>query len=61
LLTISPLGKGSTVIGNTVTDSIRFGLMVECPSDVINNRSTGNAFNLLLNGKGCNNTNNVAP
>jgi len=55
------VGKGSTVIGNTVTDSIRFGLMVECPSDVINNRSTGNAFNLLLNGKGCNNTNNVAP
>jgi hypothetical protein len=50
-----------TVIGNTVTNSER-GIVVGCPSNVTDNTATGNrTVNLLLNGNGCNNTNNVAP
>ncbi len=49
------------VIGNTVTNSQR-GIVVGCPSNVTDNTATGNSIvNLLLNGNGCNNTNNVAP
>ena len=56
------VGQGSTVIGNTVTDSERIGLLVNCPSNVTNNAAVNNpSGNLVLNGNGCNNTNNVAP
>jgi hypothetical protein len=59
------IGQGSTVIGNTVTGSgsaIHPGLSVECPSNVTNNTAVNNSGqNLVLNGDGCNNTNNVAP
>jgi hypothetical protein len=59
------VGQGSTVIGNTVTDTNGFpgiGLLVSCPSNVTNNTAVNNpGGNLMLNGNGCNNTNNVAP
>jgi hypothetical protein len=59
------VGQGSTVIGNTVTDtgvSPGIGLFVACPSNVTNNTAVNNpGGNLVLNGNGCNNTNNVAP
>jgi hypothetical protein len=59
------VGQGSTVIGNTVTDTVGspgVGLTVDCPSNVTNNTSVNNpGGNLVLNGSGCNNTNNVAP
>jgi hypothetical protein len=56
------VGSGSTVIGNTVAATGR-GLEVSCPSNVTDNTSAGSAptQNLVLNGTGCNNTNNVAP
>jgi hypothetical protein len=55
--------QGSTVIGNTVTNNTQAGLVVDCPSNVTDNTAVFNAagFNLVLNGDGCNNTNNVAP
>jgi hypothetical protein len=56
---------GSTVIGNTVVNGIgqsAFGISVSCPSNVIDNTAVNNPGpNLVLNGEGCNNTNNVAP
>ncbi len=57
------VGQGSTVIGNTVTDTdCGIGLLVNCPSNVTNNTAVNNpSGNLVLNGNGCNNTNNVAP
>jgi hypothetical protein len=67
------VGQGSTVIGNTVTGiqggSLHppIGLLVACPSNVTNNTLVNNrgldntGQNLVLNGDGCNNTNNVAP
>ena len=57
------IGQGSTVIGNTTTDNVRAGLVVSCPSNVTDNTATGTRElgNLVLNGEGCNNTNNVAP
>jgi hypothetical protein len=59
------VGQGSTVIGNTVTGTFGFpgfGLEVTCPSNVTNNTAVNNVVqNLVLNGNGCNNTNNVAP
>ncbi len=57
------VGQGSTVIGNTVTDTFEStGLFVNCPSNVTNNTAVNNqGENLVLNGNGCNNTNNVAP
>jgi hypothetical protein len=55
-------GQGSTVLGNTATNSIDVGIVVNCPSNVTDNTATGRpAGNLVLNGTGCNNTNNVAP
>jgi len=52
---------GSSVIGNTATNS-QSGFFVDCPSNVTDNTAVGNAVsNLVLNGTGCNNTNNVAP
>jgi hypothetical protein len=54
--------QGSTVIGNTVTKTISgVGIFVNCPSNVTDNTATGSFPNLVLNGNGCNNTNNVAP
>jgi hypothetical protein len=57
---------GSTLIGNTVINNIpatgyTTGLVVTCPSNVINNTATGSTNNLFMIGDGCNNTNNVAP
>jgi hypothetical protein len=55
-------GQGSTVIGNTSANSER-GIVVDCPANVTDNTATGTFPNLalVLNGTGCNNTNNVAP
>jgi hypothetical protein len=51
---IMAVGQGSTVIG--------VGLVVGCPSNVTDNTAVNNpGGNLVLNGTGCNNTNNVAP
>jgi hypothetical protein len=62
------IGKGSTVTGNTITNNAHTGLDVGCPSNVTDNTAVDNGsapspgiFNLVLNGNGCNNTNNVAP
>jgi hypothetical protein len=57
------IGQGSTVIGNTVTDTFSGdGILVACPSNVTDNTAVNNpAGNIVLNGNGCNNTNNVAP
>jgi hypothetical protein len=56
-------GQGSTVIGNTVTNNLVFGISVDCPSNVTDNTVTTNrgGRNLELNGEGRNSTNNVAP
>jgi hypothetical protein len=53
-------GTNSTVIGNTVFGGAQ-GLVVTCPANVTDNTSTGSLQNLVLEGAGCNNTNNVAP
>jgi hypothetical protein len=55
------IGQGSTVIGNT--SSMNFaGIRVACPSNVTDNTAVNNPNgNLMLEGNGCNNTNNVAP
>jgi hypothetical protein len=54
-------GQGSTVIDNTATGG-RIGISVACPSNVTDNTAVSNyQQNLVLNGQGCNNTNNVAP
>lgn len=59
------VGTGSTVIGNTATDTSPgpgIGIEVSCPSNVTNNTAVNNpGGNLVLYGTGCNNTNNVAP
>ena len=55
------VGQGSTVIGNTATDNGESGISVTCPSNVTDNTAVNNGTNLVLNGNGCNNTNNVAP
>jgi hypothetical protein len=56
---------GSTVIGNTVVNNLApgegVGISVDCPSNVTDNTAVNNSTNLVLNGTGCNNTNNVAP
>jgi hypothetical protein len=59
------IGQGSTVIGNTAVGSPApsvAGFDVSCPSNVTDNTATNNGRgNLVLNGSGCNDTNNVAP
>jgi len=57
------IGQGSTVIGNTALGNPGSfaGIRVSCPSNVTDNTAVGNVENLVLNGDGCNNTNNVAP
>ena len=59
------IGQGSTVIGNTAIDNVfgpgpGIGISVNCPSNVTDNTAVNNNANLVLNGDGCNNTNNVA-
>lgn len=58
------ISQGSTVIGNTSVnnDGPLGGIVVFCPSNVTDNTAVNNSGgNLVLNGSGCNNTNNVAP
>jgi hypothetical protein len=56
------IDPGSTVIGNLADDNTSFGIRVSCPSNVTDNTAANNPQgNLVLNGNGCNNTNNVAP
>jgi hypothetical protein len=58
------IGQGSTVIGNTAVNGAigaTFGIVVSCPSNVTDNTAVNNSRNLVLNGVGCNDTNNVAP
>jgi parallel beta-helix repeat protein len=52
--------SGSTVIGNTATSN-GTGISVNCPANLTNNTAVNNNTNLVLNGDGCTNTNNVAP
>lgn len=52
--------QGSTVTGNTVTENGR-GIHVRCPSVVIGNTAVLNKANLVLEGDGCVDVNNVAP
>lgn len=55
------VGVGSTVIGNTATGNTVVGIEADCPTNLTDNTAVNNGTNLLLNGTGCNNTNNVAP
>jgi len=52
---------GGTVIGNTAMNNGNAGFRVFCPVNLTDNTAVGNHPNLVLNGNGCNNTNNVAP
>jgi len=51
---------GGTVISNTATNN-GVGISATCPANLTDNTAVGNATNLVLDGSGCNNTNNVAP
>lgn len=51
----------STLIGNTATDNTDVGLDVNCPSNLTDNTALNNGKNLVLNGNGCHNEDNVAP
>jgi len=55
------VGAGSTVIGNTALNNTQTGLVVDCPSNVTDNTAVNNGVNIMLNGNGCINTNNVMP
>ena len=50
------VGRGSTVSGNTVASDSNVNTGVTCPSNVIGNTVTGN---LVLNGEGCTNIDNL--
>jgi hypothetical protein len=52
---------GSTVIANTVLRNKRFGLFVQCPSNVTGNTAVDNGTNLAVSGTGCHIEDNVAP
>jgi len=52
--------EAGTAIGNTVAE-YGVGIAAICPSNVTDNTAAGNGRNLVLNGTGCNNTNNAAP
>jgi len=52
--------EAGTAIGNTVVE-YGVGIAAICPSNVTDNTAAGNGRNLVLNGTGCNNTNNAAP
>jgi hypothetical protein len=53
--------QGSTVIGNTAMGGTGVGISVTCPSNVIDNTALNYPSNLVLDGTGCNDTNNAAP
>lgn len=53
--------SGGSVIGNTAMNNGNAGFRVFCPVNLTVNTAVGNHPNLVLNGTGCNNTNNVAP
>jgi hypothetical protein len=60
------IGQGSTVIGNTATDNRagagpNIGILVNCPSNLTDNTAVNNNSNLVLNGEGCHDEDNVAP
>jgi hypothetical protein len=55
------VGPGSTVIGNTSINNGGFGITADCPANLTDNTSINNHPNLVLNGKGCLNKDNVAP
>jgi parallel beta-helix repeat protein len=52
--------SGSSVIGNTATGN-QIGIAVNCPANLTDNTATNNIANLVLNGDGCHNEDNVAP
>ena len=54
-------GAGSTVLGNTSINNTGAGISASCPANLIGNTAVGNGQNLVLNGKGCINKDNVAP
>jgi hypothetical protein len=54
------VGAGSTVIGNTATGNT-IGIQADCPSNLTDNTAVNNGTNLVLNGDGCHNEDNVAP
>jgi hypothetical protein len=54
-------GAGSTVIGNTSINNF-VGIIAECPVNLTDNTAVNNRdTNLILNGEGCHNEDNVAP
>jgi hypothetical protein len=54
--------QGSTVSGNTAARNGGTGILVVCPSNVIGNTATNNTGgNLVLDGAGCTNIDNLAP
>lgn len=55
------VGAGSTVIGNTSTNNGGAGISASCPTNLVDNTAVGNGQNLVLNGKGCINKDNVVP
>jgi hypothetical protein len=57
------IGQGSTVIGNTVINFDLGGIRGSCPSNVTDNTvlSVLNRGNIVLDGDGCNSTNNAPP
>jgi parallel beta-helix repeat protein len=52
--------SGSSVIGNTATGN-QIGIAVNCPANLTDNTATNNVTNLVLNGEGCHDEDNVAP
>jgi hypothetical protein len=55
------VGVGSTVIGNTVAGTFA-GLIAQCPSNLTDNTAVNNTVqDLVLEGQGCHNEDNVAP
>jgi parallel beta-helix repeat protein len=55
------VSAGSTVIGNTATGNAGIGIQAACPSNLTDNTAVNNGTNLVLNGDGCHNEDNVAP
>lgn len=55
------IGQGSTVIGNTATNTEGPDIEVTCPSNVTDNTTVrfGDVGVIVLSGAGCNTTNNV--
>jgi parallel beta-helix repeat protein len=55
------VSAGGTVIGNTATGNFGVGIRADCPSNLTDNTAVNNGTNLVLNGDGCHNEDNVAP